>query len=273
MCRPTCFSVSLHRQIFLDLFRTSSVSPVRRGHESNDKTHPLLTPLVPLEVLLHWSGMSLTQSEAQDSKTFVLTQDKMLNVQGEKKKFYSVKWFPSCLLSRAKKKNTLSSLYWYPLTESTVKSIKGIESVWSVGVGFVCMSGLPDRKAIEEMEKNQRRQRRVCWSETPPLTSLSSVLNSKLFWEAGVLPALPLSFYKSRFWFGRFVAAGSGAFLPLLARRCVSVGAANCEILCSRLFWQVSMCLWLTPLTLPNKSPDHRTMWNLHVVKIMKVDI
>lgn len=37
-------------------------------------THPLLTPLVPLEVLLHWSGMSLTQSEAQASKTFVLTQ-------------------------------------------------------------------------------------------------------------------------------------------------------------------------------------------------------
>lgn len=52
-----------------------------------------------------------------------------------------------------KKPNNLSSLYWYPLTESTVKSIKGIESVWSVGVGFVCTSGLPDRKADEEMEK------------------------------------------------------------------------------------------------------------------------
>lgn len=164
-------------------------------------------------------------------------------------------------------------LYWFPLTESTVKSIKGIESVWSVGVGFVCTSGLPDRKADEEMEKIKgdsgvfADRRRLLW----PLWDLFWIPNS--FGKLEFCPHFPSQIYKSRFWFGGFTAAESGDFLLLFACRCVSVGAANCEILSSRLFWQVSMRLWLTPLTLRNKSPDHSTVWNLHVVKIMKVDI
>lgn len=57
----------------------------------------------------------------------------------------------------------------------------------------------------------------VCWWETPPLTSSSSVLNSNLFWEAAVIFAKDLLFLNSSLWFDIFYSWPRGyIFFPTL---------------------------------------------------------
>lgn len=138
-------------------------------------------------------------------------------------------------MSRVEKKGNHVIITLMAFDRRHCQSIKGIESVWSGEAGFVCMSGLPDRKANEKMGKI-KGDSGVFAEETPPLTSLSFVLNSNLFWEAGAFPTFRLSACEWRLWLCRshLQPAVEDVFL-LGACRCFAVGAAvkkkkNCKI-------------------------------------------
>lgn len=78
----------------------------------------------------------------------------------------------------------------------------------------------------------------VCWWETPPLTSSSSVLNSNLFWGAAVIFAkkcLSLSF-NSSLWFDIFYSRPGGEFFfpPALAG-----WASQCDCRGGRWLWSI----------------------------------
>lgn len=141
------------------------------------------------------------------------------------------------------------------------------------------MSGLCCTCQTERQMKrwaNQRRQQCVCadgrhllWPPWAP------------FWipiyfgkQYSFLPRTsPVSLQiKTLIWCILFMAPGGLDFFSTL---CLQVRCCG-----SRELWSIKLkdvlagidVLGLQPLTLQNKTPDRRTMWTLHVVKIMKFD-
>lgn len=131
---------------------------------------------------------------------------------------------------KSEKNNNHVIFCWYPLTEATISQLRELEAFDLQKL---------DLFAREVCRTGKRMKRWVKSKVTAALTSLCSVLNSKLFWEAGVFPTRPLSVYELRLWFGRFTCPAMEDVFLFGACKCVSVGAADCEIWSSGFFWQV----------------------------------
>lgn len=136
-------------------------------------------------------------------------------------------------------------------TNKKIQSFSSLKAEYLMGCMFLHVRFVVNARQKDRWKDGQMRgDSTVCWWETPPLTSSSSVLNSNLFWEAAVTFAKDLVFLSlnSSLWFDIFYSwpRGKLSFHPVLvgwAFPCDPTGAVSCEVSSSRLFWQVLMCL------------------------------